>query len=31
LHFTGWDRDGPTIEQTDVEPETVGYLLQSNR
>ncbi len=29
LRFTGWDRDGPTIDQTDVESESVGYLLQA--
>ena len=30
LQFTGWDREGPTIEQADVEPESVGYLVQTN-
>lgn len=29
LRFTGWDREGPTIEQLDVEAESVGYLLQA--
>jgi DNA repair exonuclease SbcCD ATPase subunit len=29
VRFTGWDRDGPTIEQLDVEPESVGYLLRA--
>jgi hypothetical protein len=29
LRFTGWDREGPTIEQADVEPESVAYLLQA--
>jgi wobble nucleotide-excising tRNase len=28
LRFTGWDRNGPTIEQADIEPESVEYLLQ---
>jgi DNA repair exonuclease SbcCD ATPase subunit len=31
LRFTGWDRDGPTIEQADVEPEFVGDLLESTQ
>jgi DNA repair exonuclease SbcCD ATPase subunit len=29
LHFTGWDRNGPTIEQEDVEPEAAGYLVDA--
>jgi DNA repair exonuclease SbcCD ATPase subunit len=29
VRFTGWDREGPTIEQLDVEPESVGYLLRA--
>jgi len=29
LRFVGWDRSGPTIEQTDIEPESVGYLLHA--
>lgn len=31
LHFTGWDRDGPTIEQADVNAEAVGYLLPASQ
>jgi DNA repair exonuclease SbcCD ATPase subunit len=30
LRFTGWDREGPTIEQTDVDPEAVRYLLEAS-
>lgn len=30
LRFTGWDRSGPTIEQEDVEPEPVSYLLNAS-
>jgi hypothetical protein len=29
LRFTGWDRDGPKIEQEDVEPQTVEFLLEA--
>ena len=29
VRFTGWDREGPTIEQLDVEPESIGYLLRA--
>ena len=29
LRFTGWDRSGPTIEQADIQPEAVGYLLEA--
>jgi DNA repair exonuclease SbcCD ATPase subunit len=29
VRFTGWDRQGPTIEQVDVEPESVGYILRA--
>jgi DNA repair exonuclease SbcCD ATPase subunit len=29
LRFTGWDRDGPTIEQEDVEAEPAEYLLHA--
>ncbi len=30
LRFTGWDRNGPTIEQEDVEPGPVSYLLKAS-
>jgi DNA repair exonuclease SbcCD ATPase subunit len=30
LRFTGWDRNGPTIEQEDVEPEPASYLLNAS-
>jgi DNA repair exonuclease SbcCD ATPase subunit len=29
VRFVGWDRGGPTIEQVDVEPESVGQLLEA--
>ena len=29
VHFTGWDREGPTIEQTGIEPESAMYLLEA--
>jgi DNA repair exonuclease SbcCD ATPase subunit len=29
IQFTGWDRDGPTIEQRDIEAESIGYLLSA--
>lgn len=29
VRFTGWDREGPTIEQSDVDAESVRYLLQA--
>jgi hypothetical protein len=30
IHFTGWDRGGPKIEQEDAELEPVGYLLEAS-
>jgi DNA repair exonuclease SbcCD ATPase subunit len=30
LNFTGWDRNGPTIEQRDVETESAAYLLSAS-
>jgi DNA repair exonuclease SbcCD ATPase subunit len=30
VRFTGWDREGPTIEQVDLEPESVGFALEAS-
>lgn len=29
LRFVGWDRDGPKVEQSDVETEVAGFLLRA--
>lgn len=30
LHFTGWDRDGPTIEPEDVDPVSPTHILSAS-
>ncbi len=30
LHFTGWDRDGPTIEPEDVDPISPAHVLSAS-
>lgn len=30
VRFTGWDRGGPTIDQADLEAESVAYLLKAS-